>query len=90
MNREEQFKRNHDLFKMFMEKALESEELRELIPNGADLIFLPENDQELREANVQLAEELRSQGRKPIFVKVSYVAQTLTVLVPRVELVESA
>ena len=90
MKREEQFKRNHDLFKMFMEKALESEELRELIPSGADLIFLPENDPELRDANAQLAEELRQQGKKPIFVKVSYVAQTMTVLVPKVELVESA
>lgn len=89
MNREEQFKRNHELFQVFMEQALDTPELRESIPEDADLVFLPENDPELREANVALAEELRAKGKKPIFVRVSYVAQRLTVLVPKMELVEA-
>jgi len=90
MNREEQFKRNHELFQVFMEQAMDTPELRESIPDGADLIFLPDNDPELREANVALAEELRTKGKKPIFVRVSYVAQHLTVLVPKMELVEAS
>lgn len=90
MKREDQFRRNHDLFGMFMQQALKSDELRDLIPQDADLIFLPENDPELRAANLKLAETLRASGKKPIFVKVSYVAETMTVLVPKMELVETA
>ena len=90
MNREEQFKRNHELFQLLMMQVLDSPELRESIPQDADLIFLPDNDPELRQANLQLTEELRAKGKKPIFVKVSYVAQTLTVLFPKMELMETA
>ncbi len=90
MKKEEQVRRNLELFTIFMQQALDSEHLRDLIPQDADLIFLPENDPELREANMQLAQELRTAGKKPIFVKVSYVAETLTVLVPKLELVETA
>lgn len=89
MKRAEQFKRNNELFKLLMLKTLESDELRERIPDQADLVFLPENDAELREANLKLAEKLLAEGRKPVFVKISYVAETLTVLVPRVELVKA-
>ena len=64
-----------------MEQALDSPESRESIPHDADLIFLPEDDPELRQANVKLAEELRATGKSPVFVKVSYVA--------KMELVES-
>ena len=90
MKREEQFKRNHELFKLFMQQVLDSEHLRDLIPEHADLIFLPENDPDLRDANMELAQKLRTAGKKPIFVKVSYVAETMTVLVPKMELVETA
>ena len=90
MKRAEQTRRNLELFSIFMQKALDSPELRDLVPNKADLIFLPENDPELRKANLQLADELRTAGKKPTFVRISYVAQTLTVLIPAIELVESA
>jgi hypothetical protein len=90
MKREEQTKRNLELFSIFMEKALDSSSLRDLIPNKSDLVFLPDNDPELRQANLQLAEELRAQGKTPILIKISYVTQTMTVLVPTIELVETA
>jgi len=90
MKNEDQVRRNLELFTAFMQQALDSEELRDLIPQDADLVFLPENDPELREANLKLAETLRASGKKPIFVKVSYVAETLTVMVPKMELAETA
>jgi len=90
MKKEEQVRRNLELFTIFMQQALDSEHLRDSIPQDADLIFLPENDPDLRDANMQLAQELRAAGKKPIFVKVSYVAETLTVLVPKLELLETA
>ncbi len=90
MKKEQQVRRNLELFTIFMQQALNSADLRDLIPQDADLIFLPENDPDLREANTRLAQELRAAGKKPIFVKVSYVAETMTVLVPKMELVETA
>ena len=90
MKREDQFKRNHELFKLFMQHALESSELRGLVPQDADLLFLPDNDPELRDANLKLAQTLQAKGKKPIFVRVSYVAETMTVLVPKMELLETA
>ena len=90
MKRDEQFKRNHALFKIFMGEALESEALRELVPDKADLIFLPDNDPELLGANLKLAEKLRSEGKRPVMIKISYVPRTMTVLVPSIEVVEAA
>jgi hypothetical protein len=90
MNRKEQFKRNHELFKLFIQQSIDSPDLREQVPDEADLLFLPDNDPELREANTRLAEELRTAGKKPTFIRVSYVAETSTVMVPKMELVETA
>ena len=90
MKREEQVKRNMELFAIFMMKALNSPELRERVPDSADLIFLPDNDAELREANLRLTEELRLQGKKPTLIRISYVPETMTVLVPQIELLETA
>ena len=41
MEREEQFKRNHDLFEMFMLEASNDPKLTEHIPAGASVIFSP-------------------------------------------------
>jgi hypothetical protein len=90
VNRKEQFKRNHELFKLFVQHAIDEPALREQVPDEAHLLFLPDNDPELREANEKLADELRASGKKPTFVRVSFVAETITVMVPKMELVESA
>jgi hypothetical protein len=90
MNREEQLRRNNQLLGVFLQQVLDSPELQEQIPDNADLLFLPDNDEELRTANLQLAEELRGQGKEPVFVKVSFVTQTLTVLAPKMHLVSGA
>ena len=90
MKRQEQVKRNMELFSIFMMKALSSPDLRDQVPDNADLIFLPDNDAELKEANLRLAEELRRNGKKPILIRISYVPETMTVLVPQIELLETA
>ncbi len=90
MKRQEQVKRNMELFSIFMMKALNSPELRDQVPDNADLIFLPDNDAELKKANLRLAEELRRKGKKPILIRISYIPETMTVLVPQIELLETA
>jgi len=90
MDSKNQTDRNLVLFEIFMQQALESEELCELIPNGANIIFLPENDAELREANLKLADDFRREGKEPVFVKISFVPKTMTVMIPQIELLKSA
>ena len=83
MEREEQFRRNHDLFEMFMLEALSDPELTEHIPDGASVIFLPESDPELVQANQELARTKRQAGEQVVFVRVKLVPEVRTVFVPR-------
>jgi len=82
MKREEQFRRNHDLFEMFMLEALNNPALTELIPDNASVIFLPENDPELLEANLELARTRREESKQVVFVRVKLVPEVRTVFVP--------
>ena len=52
MEREEQFRRNHELFEMFMLEILTNPDLAERIHDDASVIFLPENSAELLAANL--------------------------------------
>ena len=83
MNRDEQFKRNHDLFEMFMLEALNDPKLTEHIPTGASVIFLPESDAELAEANLELARTKKQAGEQVVLVRVKLVPEVRTVFVPR-------
>jgi hypothetical protein len=82
MEHEEQFRRNHDLFEMFMLEALSNLELTKHIPNGASVIFLPENDPELLEANLELARIKQDKGDQVVFVRVKLVPEVRTIFVP--------
>ena len=59
------------------------------IPECAEIIFLPENDLELKEANLVLAKECEAQGKKVLIVKIKLVPETKTVYVPKLELVKA-
>jgi hypothetical protein len=83
MEREEQFRRNHDLFEMFMLEALNDPQLTEHIPSGASIIFLPENDVELAEANRELAQMKQEAGEQVVFVRVKLVPEVRAIFVPR-------
>ncbi|MEI8190666.1 MAG: DUF5647 family protein, partial [candidate division NC10 bacterium] len=77
------FRRNHELFEMFMLEALNDPALTAQIPNGASVIFLPENDPELLAANLELARVKRQQGEQVVFVRVKLVPEMRTIFVPR-------
>ncbi len=82
MEREEQFRRNHELFETFMLQALNDSTLTEHIPQNAFVVFLPESDSELREANLELAHAKRQAGEPVVFVRVRLVPEVRTVFVP--------
>ena len=89
MDREELFRRNNELFRIFMQEVLDNPSFSQGIPEGAEIIFLPENDPELKEANLSLAQEGEAQGKKVLLVKVKLVPETKTVYVPKLELVKA-
>jgi hypothetical protein len=86
MKREEMFRRNHELFEIFMQHSLDDAELTGSISNDAELIFLPDYDQALREANLQLAEQIKREGKHVVFVRVDLTPETRTVFVPHMKL----
>jgi len=83
MEREEQFRRNHELFEMFMLEAMNDPELTRNIPAGAIVIFLPESDPALVEANLELARTKQDAGGQVVFVRVKLVPEVRTIFVPR-------
>ncbi|MBI4786286.1 MAG: hypothetical protein HY782_04480 [Chloroflexi bacterium] len=86
MTRQEQCRRNDELFALFMRQVLENPALTRKISKGAQVIFLPENDPELYEANVELGKRAREkEGKRVAYIKISLVPQTMTVYVPRLE-----
>jgi hypothetical protein len=90
MTRQEQVRRNDELFALFMRQVLENPALTRKIPQGAEVIFLPQNDQELYEANLKTGETVRKEGKRVVFIKISLVPQTMTVYVPRFEFAKVA
>lgn len=90
MDREEQFRRNHELFRIFMREVLTNPKMRQGIPQEADVIFLPEHDPELKAANLELVETLEGEGKHVFLIRVTLVPETRTVFVAKLEPVESA
>ena len=48
-------------------------DLEEAIPSGAEIIFLPEFDSELKNFNQEVGKELESAGKKVVYVKIERI-----------------
>jgi len=71
---------------MFMQQVLDDPELLDHIPDGADIIFLPDSDPLLREANRELGAEREREGADVAYVRIEMVPQLRTVFVPRLNI----
>ena len=89
MTREEQFRKNNELFELFMQRVLETPEFTGSIPEGAEIIFLPTGDPELYRENLKLGEARKSEGHKVVCIKIELVPQIRTIFVPHLELAEA-
>ena len=58
MNREEQGPQNLELAESFLQHLVEHPAELESLPNGANVVLLPDDDPELVQANLKLAAEL--------------------------------
>lgn len=73
-----------------MRQVLENPALTRRIPKGAEVIFLPENDPELYQANLELGKRVREkEGKRVVYIKIALVPQVQTVYVPRLEFAKS-
>ncbi|MBI4547054.1 MAG: hypothetical protein HY707_03680 [Ignavibacteriae bacterium] len=64
MTKEMVVRKNLELLEEFMKYAVEHPEILNHIPKDAQLIILPENDQELLEMNKQTVEECKKSDRQ--------------------------
>jgi len=70
MRKEDLFKKNHILGVEFDRYLLEHPELLEKIPENAEIFFLPEEDPELYQENLRMAEQRKAEGGKIVFVRI--------------------
>ena len=70
MRKEDLFKKNNILGVEFDRYLLEHPEVLEQIPEDAEIFFLPEDDPELSQENVKIAEAQKTEGRKVVLVKI--------------------
>ncbi len=88
MNQEVQGYRNMILYTEFERYLLEHPELGKQIPDGASVVFMPEDDPELRDANRALLTQARQEGRETVIIRVAGLAPVQSRLIePRAELV---
>ena len=60
------------------------------IPDESEVIFLPDDDAELREANRELGRQREKSGAHVVYVSVRLVPETKTVLTAQLEVVSPA
>ena len=88
MSNDKTFGKNVGLNTEFTRYALEHPDILDQIPNGARLVFLPEDDPELCQSNLEMA-KAHPDGDRPIaYVRMKKVPQVKTVMVtvPEVEI----
>jgi len=90
MTRDEQFRKNNELFALFMQQVLEDPEFVDRIPEGAEIIFLPQSDPELCQENLRLGKEREQEGRPVAYINIELVPEIRTVFVPRLKLAKVA
>lgn len=73
-----------------MQEVLESPDFVDKIPDDAEVIFLPQSDPELCEANRKLGQTHEQEGHKVVYVRIELVPQVRTVFVPHLVLAEEA
>jgi len=90
LTEQEIFSRNLVLSTEFDRYVLEHPEFADKIPANAQVVLLPEDDQELREKNLELAKIQREPDQPVVYVQIEKVAPQMSRLVNPVLRVEAA
>ena len=71
MNKEkEMIERNIELSAEFSRYLFEHPEMEERIPVGAEIVLLPEYDEELKEFNIGIGKKMEADGDQVIYVSI--------------------
>ncbi len=73
---------------MFMQQVLDDPAFLEAVPDKAEVFFLPQNDPELCEANLELGKARQAEGWQVAYISIELVPQVRTVFVPRLRLAQ--
>lgn len=83
--------RNLALGVEFDKYMIDHPEIIDKIPDKSSMVFLPEYDRELYQANLKLARKRIAEGEKIVFVRIKNLAPPKSRIIrPRIELAESA
>ncbi len=75
----------------FDKYMIDHPEIIDKIPDRSTMVFLPEYDRGLYEANLKLARKRIAEGEKIVFVRIKKLAPPKSRIIrPRIELAESA
>lgn len=78
MTEQEIFTKNLILSTEFDRYVLEHPEFAEKIPLNAQVVILPEDDQELCKVNIEMAERQREEGQQVVYIHVGSVSPQIS------------
>jgi len=82
----EMIERNIELSGEFSRYLFEHPEIEEKIPVDAEVILLPEFDQELKEFNVQLGKNVENEGGRVFYIVIKEVRPKILSRIEKIEL----
>jgi len=74
MRKEDLFRKNHLLGVEFDRYLLEHPEALEQIPDGAEIYFLPQEDPDLMQENLKMAEVQKKENRRIVLVRIGKIS----------------
>ena len=90
MNKERtMIERNIELSAEFSRFLFENPEMEGKVPVEAEVILLPEFDQELKEFNLQLGKDIEAEGGKVVYISIKEIRPKVLSRIDKIEL-ESA
>jgi hypothetical protein len=87
MNKEkEMIKRNIELSAEFSRYLFEHPDTEEIIPIDAEIILLPEFDEELKEFNLRVGRNVEAEGGKVVYISIKEIRPKALSRIEKIEL----
>jgi len=87
MNKEkEMIERNIEFSAEFSRYLFEHPEIEDKIPRDAEIILLPEYDEELKEFNLGMGKNIEAEGGKVVYISIKEIRPKVISRIERIEL----
>lgn len=84
----EMIERNIEISAEFSRYLFDHQEIDEKIPMGAEIVILPEFDEDLKEYNLKLGKEIESEGGKVVYISIKEMRPKITSRIESIDLEE--